>query len=249
MIYLKQVLPFFIRRSPVVVAISESTKKDLIKFYKVKPEKIHVIYNGLTIVKPEKQSKTSYVEKYQLKPKKYLFYVSRIEHPGKNHLNVIRAFELLPEALRQQYQLVFAGSDWHGAEVVHEYAEKSVCHNQIIFTGFIDSADLSDAYQNAALYVFGSFYEGFGLSLCEAMYYQIPCCCSNTSSLAEIGRGAALLFEPSKPESIRDAIQKILENKNEIQKKLIAAGDKRWKQFDWQKTVEQIVDLYKKNEK
>ena len=201
MIYLKYVLPFFVRRAPAVLAISRSTAQDLERFWRVSPEKIRVVWNGLSL--PEKNNpKHDWPERNGLAAKSYILYISRIESPGKNHLNLIRALELLPEHLASRCRLVCAGADWHGAEAVHAAAEQSPYRGRILFSGFLPAEDMEDAYRNAACYVFPSLFEGFGLSLIEAMHYGVPCCCSQNSSLGEIGRGAALLFDPEKPEEI-----------------------------------------------
>ena len=117
---------------------------------------------------------------------KTVLYVSRIEVPGKNHENLIRAWELLPPAIASAYKLVIAGSDWPGAERVHKLAAQSRYASQIEFTGFISKDALHELYAHASLYVFPSLYEGFGLSLLEAMYSGLVCVCSNNSSLGEI---------------------------------------------------------------
>ncbi|MPN26849.1 D-inositol-3-phosphate glycosyltransferase [bioreactor metagenome] len=178
----------------------------------------------------------------------YILYVSRIEHPGKNHLNLIKAYEMLDESLRAEHPLVIAGADWHGAETVHRYALESMDPARIIFTGFIAASDLYDAYMHAACYVFPSYFEGFGLSLIEAMHYGIPCCCSDNSSLGEIGEGAALLFPPSEPEAIAVALTKILTDQP-LRERLIEAGRKRAAMFSWSDHVAKIVGIYEKHRK
>ena len=94
MFYIKHVLPYYVRKAQSIVAISNSTKSDLIKYWHIPEEKITVVYNGFT--PPEG------VETPKLKQ---ILYISRIEHPGKNHLNLLKAFELLPENLRKEYTL------------------------------------------------------------------------------------------------------------------------------------------------
>ena len=97
MFYIKRVLPHYVRKAQSIVAISKSTRNDLIKYWHIPEEKISVVYNGFT--PPAK------VETAKLKQ---ILYISRIEHPGKNHLNLLKAFELLPEDLRREYTLVMA---------------------------------------------------------------------------------------------------------------------------------------------
>lgn len=231
MFYLKYVLPFFIRRAPAVLAISRSTARDLETFWRVAPQKIRVVWNGLSL--PEVSNPLhDWPERNGLAAEPYILYISRIESPGKNHLNLIRAFELLPERLASRCRLVCAGADWHGAEAVHAAAANSSRRGRILFTGFLPAGDLEAAFRNAACYVFPSFFEGFGLSLIEAMHYRVPCCCSNNSSLGEIGEGAALLFDPGKPEEIAAALTAILESE-ETRSRLIAAGEERARAFRW----------------
>lgn len=240
MFYLKRVLPFFVRRAPAVLAISRSTARDLETFWHVPAEKIRVVYNGLPL--PETGNpKHDWPERNGLVGERYILYISRIESPGKNHLNLIRAFELLPEELASRVRLVCAGADWHGAEAVHAAAARSPRGDRILFTGFLPVEDLEDAYRSASCYVFPSFFEGFGLSLIEAMHYGIPCCCSRNSSLGEIGEGAALLFDPEKPEEIAAALAELLES-DETRRRLIAAGEERSRQFDWARHAEAIVN-------
>lgn len=240
MFYLKKILPLFVRRASAVVAISKSTAQDLENFWRVSPDRIHLNYNGLTI--PTKQ-RSGWLEQHNLTGEKYILYLSRIQHPGKNHLNLMRAFEILPQELKNNFTLVLGGSDWDGAEEVHRYAQQSDCAERIIFTGFIDSADLEEAYRNAQVYVFPSLFEGFGLSLIEAMHYEVPCCCSESSSLGEIGQGAALLFNPKEPKEIATALERILTDEN-LRKKLITMGRLRAAEFSWKKHVTKLVEIY-----
>ncbi len=240
--YIKKVLPFFVRKAPSVVAISRSTAADLEKFWHVSPDKITLNYNGLSL-SPEGNG--GWLSKHGLEPHSYLLYISRIEHPGKNHLNLIRAFEMLPSELTSKYRLVLAGSDWHGADAVHEYAEKSSLRDRILFTGFIDNSDLAEAYRNAAAYVFPSFFEGFGLSLIEAMHYGVPCCASDNSSLGEIGKGAALLFPPSDMGVMSESLRRILTDET-LRKKLVEAGLSRAAEFDWTLHARKMAEIYER---
>lgn len=244
MFYIKKVLPFFVRKAMHILAISKSTAADLVKYWHVQQEKIHVIYNGLNLAK---EQRNTWLDNMNLKTGSYLLYISRIESPGKNHLNLIKAYEKLNPELTERYKLILAGSDWDGAQAVHQYAKQSHAADRIIFTGFLDNRDLVCAYTNAAAYVFPSFFEGFGLSLIEAMHYGIPCACSNTSSLGEIGEGAAILFNPESPDSIADALTKLLTDAS-LRNNLMDAGRKRASDFSWEKHARQIVAIFNKTE-
>ncbi len=242
--YLKTVLPFFVRRAQSVLAISRSTAQDLERFWRVPKEKIAIAYNGLALAQPTAES-GHWRERHGLKDARYILYISRIESPGKNHLNLLKAWELLPPELTRDCRLVLAGADWHGAEEVHAWHRQSPRRDEILFTGFVASGDLPEAYEHAAGYVFPSHFEGFGLSLIEAMHYGVPCACSNNSSLGEIGMGAALLFDPADPAAIAAALRTLLTEPARCEE-LVAAGRKRSAEFSWEGHVARMVEAYEK---
>lgn len=240
--YLNHVLARWVRQGATrVVAISQSTQKDIEEYWKISTDRIGVIYNGLTLSPTDEPG---FLANHGLTKGGYILYVSRLEHPGKNHLRLIQAYERLPRELAEQHKLVMVGSPWKKAEVLEEYVQHSPLRDNILFTGFVPSAQMPEAYRSASLYVFPSCFEGFGLSLVEAMHYGCPCCCSDNSSLGEIGKDAALLFPPEDIDAIRDAMQKILENHDGIREQLIAAGHDRAAQFDWNRHAAEIVQLY-----
>jgi glycosyltransferase involved in cell wall biosynthesis len=240
--YLNHVLARWVRQGATrVVAISQSTQKDIEEYWKISTDRIGVIYNGLTLSPTDEPG---FLANHNLTKGGYILYVSRLEHPGKNHLRLIQAYEQLPRELAEQHKLVMVGSPWKKAEILEEYVQHSPLRNNILFTGFVPSAQMPEAYRSASLYVFPSCFEGFGLSLVEAMHYGCPCCCSDNSSLGEIGKDAALLFPPEDIDAIRDAMQKILENHDGIRERLITAGRDRAAQFDWNRHAAEIVQLY-----
>ena len=233
MFYIKKVLPHYVRKAQKIVAISQSTRNDLIKYWHIPEEKISVVYNGFT-----PPTNVDAVKKKQI------LYISRIEHPGKNHLNLLKAFELLPENLQQEYSLLMPGAAWNGADTVFEYAKNSPCADKFKFTGFVDFAKLPELYAESAMYIFPSHFEGFGLSLLEAMHAGLPCACSNNSSLGELGRDAAELFDPASPEEIARSMAKILNDKD-YQHKLSALGKAKAANFSWQNTANGMLELYR----
>ena len=234
MFYIKKILPHYVRKAQSIVAISRSTKDDLIRYWNIPEEKVTVVYNGFT---PPGKAETEKL--------KQILYISRIEHPGKNHLNLLKAFELLPENLRNEYTLVMPGANWNSAETVFEYAEKSLCKEHFKFTGFVDFAILLELYAQSAMYVFPSYFEGFGLSLLEAMHAGLPCACSNNSSLGELGKDAAELFDPASPQEIAKCMTKILSDP-EVQKSLILKGKEKAARFSWQNTAQGLLEIHRK---
>jgi glycosyltransferase involved in cell wall biosynthesis len=243
MLYIKKILPYCVNRANHIVAVSNSTKTDLIDFWKVPADKITVIYNGYD------RERFKYIEEQNPAGgeagKKYILYISRIEHPGKNHLNLIKAYEKLPESIRNEYDLVLPGSFWPGAGPVKDYAAQSPCRSSIIFPGYIESKELASLYRNASLYVFPSLFEGFGLSLLEAMACGVPVICSNSSSLAEVGGEAVLKFDPLKVHEIMECMESVLVDEG-LRKAMIQSGLRRINDFDWAKNAAEVVGIYEK---
>jgi len=243
--YAAKIVPKMLRRADRVIAISESTRQDLINFYSIPEERIRVNYNGFNVSRfyhgMEKDDQ-EIVRRYDL-AKPYILYVNRIEHPVKNHLNLIRAYELLPERLRNQYDLVLAGSFAGGGKMVKNYAEASVNAQRIHFLGFVPSDELPAIYRHAVLYAFPSLYEGFGIPLVEAMSCGVPVICSDRSSLPEIGGDAVLTFNPENPESICSQIETVLTDET-VRNEMIRKGYRQKEKFSWSKHVQNLISTY-----
>ncbi|MFA7232350.1 MAG: glycosyltransferase, partial [Victivallaceae bacterium] len=134
---------------------------------------------------------------------------------------------------------------WPGAEPVKEYAEKSPVKDSIKFIGFVNNAVLPDLYRDATLYIFPSLFEGFGLSLVEAMACGVPAACSNNSSLAEVGGDAVITFDPENPDDIAFAMNKMLSSRP-LREDMINRGLLRAKDFDWNEHASKLVEMYEK---
>lgn len=234
MFYIKRLLPLAIKKLHKIVSVSQSTADDLIKYYHIKADKIEVNYNGFDRA-AFKEQKVNLPKKYQAFGE-YIFYVSRIEHPGKNHLRLIQAYEKLPSNLQKKYSLLLAGAPWHRANEVLDYAKNSPLVDRIHWLDFVEKDELPMLYGNAKLYIFPSLFEGFGLSIAEAMGCGTPVACSNNSSLGEIAGEAALQFDPYEIDEITACMEAILSSE-ELANKLRKKGIERIKLFDWDKHV------------
>ncbi len=233
MCYVKMILPSFARAyANVLVGISQSTENDIALYWKVHPGRIMLNYNGIDRSHLPLDANDA--------AEKVVFYVSRIEVPGKNHRNLIQAWELLPDSITDEYKLVMAGSDWSGAEQIHQQAAESPKKDSIELPGFITAEQLYNYYKHSVLYVFPSFFEGFGLSLIEAMASGLVCACSNNSSLGEIAGDAAALFDPADPADMAEVIERTLIDQN-LRSELRAHGLKREKEFSWERHVHKLT--------
>jgi len=244
MFYIKRVLPFLFRRLTMVISPSKSTRKDLIEYAALPPERIRVIPLGVDHERfrprnPETARKRM-AKRYGLKHP-FILYVSRIEHPGKNHAGLIRAFRRMKKEYNGPLQLVLAGSDWSRAREVHRMAEASGCAHDIVFTGFVDSVDLPDLYSASRAVVFPSLYEGFGLPVLEAMASGAPVACSDRSSLPEVAGDAALLFDPEDDSAMADAMTRLVDDETLVAR-LHDAGIARSREYSWERTARETLD-------
>ena len=249
MFYLAHVLPFFAKRAQHLVAVSEATKIDMVKYWHCREEDVTVLYNGLSTRsderdKSDKSDITSISSIAHIPSSRAnLLYISRIEHPGKNHVRLIEAYGKLSREMAEAHPLVIAGADWKDAEVVHEAARKSPHADLIRFTGFVDAADMPRLWGEAGFYVFPSLFEGFGLSLVEAMGRGIPCACSNNGSLGEIAGDVALTFDPYDVDSIAEALKNLLGESREARVARVARGREWIKRFSWEDHARGIAKL------
>lgn len=248
-----------VKRADRVIAVSESTKNDIVKFYGTRPEKINIVHHGYdkNLFRPARQRPEPQAmagepfqnerdcdtieqikRKYRIK-KLYLLYVGALQ-PRKNILGLVKAFELLNN---NQYQLVIAGGKAWLYDEMFGYVKKSPLQNNIIFTGRFETGELPPLLWGAEVFVLPSFYEGFGLPVIEAMACGTPVITSNISSLPEVAGKAALLIDPNKPEQITDAIRKILVDKD-LKQKMTKDGFENIKKFSWEKCARETLDVF-----
>jgi len=233
-----------IKNADKIIAISESTKKDIIKFYpRIDKEKIFVVYNGFDSELFNKKFSDEDFEKisisYNLKAKSYLLYVGAIQ-PRKNLGVLIEAFEKIKNA-NNDLKLVLAGAPAWKSESTFEKIAKSPFKNDIIVTGRLPFEDVSVLYKNSLISIYPSLYEGFGIPILEAMASGVPVVSANNSSLPEVGGDAALYFETENSDDLARCIKKIISDDN-LRNELIQKGIERAKNFSWEKCARETLD-------
>lgn len=246
-LYIFKILPSMVKRLSKIITVSESSKKDIRNFMSVPENKIVVTPlaadNQMYYPRSKEVSFNQLKSKYKLQAP-FLLYIARIEHPGKNHVRLLEAFNILKKNHLIPHQLVLVGSDWNRAEVVHQFARESEFTDDIVFTGFVPDADLPFFYTACDLFLFPSLYEGFGLPILEAMISDVPVACSNLSSLPEVAGNGALLFDPASVESIVESILAILFD-DAKKNSLIKKGKQRGKMYSWENTALRTLDVFR----
>lgn len=187
---------------------------------------------------PQELSK-SVLDKYAI-PTQYILFVGSIE-PRKNLTNLLFAYQSLPNYIKKEFKLVLVGfSGWKNKDIMSILDKNK---DRIIYTGYVSEEELALIYNRASLFVFPSFYEGFGLPPLEAMACGCPVLVSNRASLPEVCGDAAVYCDPEKPESIAEGIYEILNNDN-LRNRLKAMGITRANLFRWDKTAREILNTF-----
>jgi glycosyltransferase involved in cell wall biosynthesis len=220
-----------VHRATAIIAISENTKRDLIAFYDIPPDRIRVIYHGPPVF-PEKNKPEPGFES------PYLLFIGN-RGMYKNFLPFIQA--VAPLLISQQIRVICAGG---GAFSV----EEKTALQQLNLTNLVEQQPINDdslrqLYSQALGFVFPSLYEGFGIPVLEAFASNCPCLLSDRSSLPEVAGSAALYFDPENPESIRETVERFLLNPI-LRQQLTDLGRHQLQKFSWEKTVRETLDLY-----
>jgi len=235
---LKNWTSYTVKKAKKIIAVSQSTKKDLIKIYKTPPEKIKVIYNGFNRYQGIKAS--TFKEKNISRP--YILYIGTLQ-PRKNLLNLIRGFYKFNQ-IYPEFHLIIAGKKGWLYEKIFEEVENLGMEDKVFFTDYVTNHQLVFFYQNAFCLVIPSFYEGFGLPVLESMHFSCPVIVSFSSSLPEVGGNACLYFDP---QNVNDLTEKLIKLKNDqkLRRQLIQKGKQRTKIFSWEKCGKETLQVLK----
>lgn len=233
-VYHKWAVRFAKYRAKKIITISKFSKKELINVFKIKPEKIHVIYNGYDkkMYRPYDRKEIKSIEqKYHLNFS-YFIFIGRLEEK-KNTPFLIECFAKFKQKNPDsKHKLVLIGRKGHGFEKIEENIKKYGLENEIIFPGWIQTEDLAKILAGAEAMIFPSLYEGFGIPVIEAMACAVPVVCSNTASLPEVADDAAILIDPKNKEQIVSGMEKVIFNEN-LRNDLIEKGLGNVKRFSW----------------
>jgi glycosyltransferase involved in cell wall biosynthesis len=232
------------RRARRVLTVSESSKRDILRFVDVPPEKIDVIYNAYDErfgIEPREEDVVRVRERYQLHDE-FVLYAGNVK-PHKNLERLIEAFYLVRKRGLDHLKLVLIGDDISKYAALRRAVHSHQLHKYVRFLGYLPEETLAVMYRLAAVFVFPSLYEGFGLPPLEAMASGTPVVTSNVSSLPEVAGDAALLIDPHDPGAIADGIERVLTDET-LRRELRAKGLARAKQFSWESSVRRVREIY-----
>ena len=228
-----------IKRASHIIAISQTTRKDLIKYLKIPDDRISVIYNGIdhSLLKPYK---------VRLFDKPYILYVGS-ERPRKNLGRLFEAFAVLrkefPELLLVKVGV--AGRTREYRQEIMRKLDSLRIAPAVIFVEYVSELDLAYYYSSAALLAYPSFYEGFGFPPLEAMACGCPAVTSDTSSLPEVVGEAGIMFNPYDTDSLVEAMRKVLTD-SELRDDMVRKGLEQAEKFSWERTARETQEVYNK---
>lgn len=241
-IYAKIMMKIAIKKAKVILTVSENTKKDLIKYFKVDEDKIKVTYLGVKEnIKEKSKEEIKYLyEKFNIpRNKKLLMYVGNLK-PHKNLERLLEAFSKLEN--NNEYFLLLVGKAFENYNILEEREEELNIKKNVIHTGIVSEDELVDLYNLVNLFVFPSLYEGFGLPVIEALACGTKVACSNSSSLPEVGGNVVAYFNPNDIDAMAKVIGEELERTDTIEDRQRRI---KWaKSFNWEKTSEEVKKAF-----
>ncbi len=240
------------KRADQIIAVSENTKDDLKEIFKVSDEKVNVIYNGVDerFFSDNNMNDAS----DQVKEKfgivgRYLLFIGTIE-PIKNITRLLEAFAMFKENLRkkgsqEKYQLVLGGKSGWLSDVYSQTTKDLGLEKDVKFLGYVEGDDLRVLFKRAELFVMPSLYEGFGVTVLEAMANKTPCLVSDLKTLREIASDSAVFVNPL---DVKEIAEKMEELVGDVEKRemMINDGFVQSRKFSWNNCAEETLKVYKK---
>ncbi len=230
---------FVVKYSRKVIAVSQATKDDIIKKYRVSPDKVAVVHHGYEV--SGKQPVSGKLK--QVLPERYILFLSTLQ-PRKNLEGLIKAFkQLKTEHPELPHKLVVVGKPgWKFEKILQTINDNT---DIVVYLNYVSDKDRLAILSQADLLVQPSFYEGFGMQILESFANNVPVAASNISSMPEIAADAAVYFDPSNTHEIKNAIKAVLFDRS-LAENLKAKWQRRLKDFSWNKCAEETLEVLTK---
>lgn len=238
-LYMRIFMRYSCKIADKIIAVSESTKNDIVNILKVNEDKINVIYEGVE-EKFKKEENFNIIDKRLRKlniEKPFIFYCGSLS-PRKNILRVLKVFKHIRTFIPHNFY-ISGGQSWKDQEVI-KYI-KEILPERVFLLGYLSEEDLVMMYSAADLFVYPSLYEGFGLPIIEAQACGCPILTSNITSCPEIAGEGAVIINPYSEEEIKKGILSVLNNE-EYRTSLVEKSLKNSKRFSWKITASKLLD-------
>jgi glycosyltransferase involved in cell wall biosynthesis len=235
------------KKAARIATVSEYSRQDLLRTYKLPPEKVVVTYNGVEsrfTFQPNSADEAERIRRRFGIDRDYILAVGSLQ-PRKNLVRLIRVYaRLRAEQEKFKHQLVIVGRQLWLADEIFDEVKKQPWAEDVILTGYVADEDLPALYRAAAAFVYPSIFEGFGLPPLEAMACGTPVITSNTSSLPEVVGDAAVLIDPYDEQKLANALLRIV-NDELLRVRLRKQGIEQVKKFTWRAAAEKTLQLYR----
>jgi glycosyltransferase involved in cell wall biosynthesis len=233
------------RHADRILTVSEASKRDILRFFNVPADKISVVYNAIDErfwIEPSAEEVARVRERFQL-DHGFVLYAGTIK-PHKNLVRLIEAFAALRTGEFEDLKLLIIGDEISKLPALRRAVHSHKLHKHVRFLGFVPDETLAVLYRLAAVFVFPSLYEGFGLPPLEAMASGTPVVTSNISSLPEVAGEAAELVDPYDVDSIVEGVRRVLSDP-ELAADMRAKGLVRARDFSWERSVARTHEIYR----
>ncbi len=244
-LYLNWAVRHSLTHASRIIAISESTRRDLCRLFGVGQERVAVVYCGRDLNFAPAHTRSA-IETFRAKhslPDRMILFVGTLE-PRKNVPSLIRAFAQAKRKGRLPHRLVLVGArGWKHSEI-DKTVEREGLSNDVMLAGYVPEEELVEWYRAADLFVYPSLYEGFGLPPLEAMASGTPVITSNVASLPEVVGDAALMVRPEDEDAMTEAIIRVAQDSS-IRADMIARGLKQASKFSWERAARETINVYR----
>lgn len=231
--------PKYARKAKRLITVSEYSKNDLVRTYKLNPSKIDIAYNGCNPIYTglTNDMKTEVRKRFTNGSPYFIFVGAR--NPRKNIEGLLKAFDKFKESDNNNVKLLFVGESMRGGSYLSEHINMMKFKDDLVFAGRLSSEVLQLVLASAEALMLVSFSEGFGIPVVEAMYCDVPVICSNVASLPEVAGDAALFVDPNSDDSIAHAMQQIITSPD-LRKNLVMKGRVQRQKFNWDNTAKEV---------
>lgn len=246
--FYKHFTPKFLKKAKTIATVSCFSKNDIVKQYKIEPQKINVVYNGVKeIFQPISFDEQLAIKEKYTSGREFFLHVGAIQ-PRKNLVNLLKAFSVFKKRQKSEMKLVLAGRLAWKNEIFLQLLNTYKYKEEIILTNYVEEKELAQLVGAAYALVYPSLFEGFGVPVLEAMKSKVPVLTSAHTSMQEIAEDAALYFDPHNYTDIAEKLMLIYKDEN-LRSRLIEKGNAVVEKYSWQRTAdllwESIVEATK----